>query len=71
MLHEFGARAPEGYVEFALRHGVDVLTQPVHWGGKEAEEKLAEDVAAHAAAQDAARAKAAAQAHVEDLAFGY
>ena len=70
VLHPFG-QTPVGYVDFALRHGVDVLLQPVHWGGKEAEKRLAEDIAAYEAGKAAALAKAAATATVEDLAFGY
>ena len=62
---------PHGYVDFAMRHGVDVLLQPVHWGGKEAEKRLAEDIAAYEAGKAEAHAKAAATATVEDLAFGY
>ena len=62
---------PDGYVEFALRHGVDVLPQPVHWGGKEAEEKLRADIAQYEASKAAARQKAAMTATIEDLAFGY
>ena len=50
---------------------MDVLSQPVHWGGKEAEARLADDIATYEAGKAAARAKAAAKATVEDLAFGY
>ena len=71
VLHPFGASAPDGYIEFALRHGIDVLPQPVHWGGTEAENKLAEDIAAYEAGKAAAQAKAAAKETLEDLAFGY
>ena len=70
VLHPFGIM-PDGYVEFALRHGVDVLPQPVHWGGKEAEEKLRADIAQYEASKAAARQKAAMTATIEDLAFGY
>ena len=70
VLHPFGF-TPEGYVEWALRHGVDVLNLPCSWGGREAAEKLAEDIAKHAAEKQAAQARAEMNATVEDLAFGY
>ena len=40
-------------------------------GGTEAENKLAEDIAAYEAGKAAAQAKAAAKETLEDLAFGY
>ena len=70
VLHPFGF-TPEGYVEWALRHGVDVLNLPCSWGGREAAEKLAEDIAKHAAEKQAAQVRAEMNATVEDLAFGY
>ena len=74
VLHPFGT-TPEGYVDFAMRLGVDVLPQPVHWGGKEAEQKLAQDIAEYERGKAEALAKAEAEAEraktEEDFAFGY
>ena len=71
VVHPFG-KLPDGYLEWALReHNVDVLPLPASWGGKEAEKKLNEQIAAHAAAREAAQRAVAVQALEDDLAFGY
>ena len=71
VVHPFGM-LPDGYVEWAIKeHAIDVLPLPASWGGKEAEKKLAEQIAKHEAAREAARRAIAQEAIVDDLAFGY
>lgn len=70
VLHPFG-QLPDGYVEWAAAFGIDVPPLEASWGGKEAEEKLADDIKAHQATQAAAAAAELARATQDELAFGY
>merc|ERR1719263_469362 len=68
VVHKFG-ELPEGYVEWARQHGIDIAPTPwaekVSWGAREAEKHAAECRAAYEAAAAAAEAAATAEANAE------
>ena len=70
VLHPFGQN-PDGFAEWARGYHVEIGQLPAAWGGREAQEKAAAELAAYEATQAAIKAAEIAKEREMEISFAY